>query len=143
MTLAGMAKRTLQLHTTKFPQLFPPREVLSFKSDRDNVYYNISPNFVVRSSRPAQRSNVEKLVDRVPPPAPKAAPVVQAERVTVITNIVSDQVASDIPSVNSLDVIRVLLAVKLKKPILEIQDENAIKDLVGGKSAIQNEIGKR
>eukprot|EP01114_Cavostelium_apophysatum_P006579 TRINITY_DN1795_c0_g1_i2.p1 TRINITY_DN1795_c0_g1~~TRINITY_DN1795_c0_g1_i2.p1 ORF type:complete len:3793 (+),score=1033.24 TRINITY_DN1795_c0_g1_i2:910-11379(+) len=141
-TLAGMAKRTLQLHTSKFLQLFPPREVLSFKSDHDNIYYNISPTFVVKSSSRPKNPTVEKLVDRVPVTArPSQKPLAEeSHHVTVITNVVTGDVTSDIPTLNSLDAIRVLLGVKLKKSLSEVQDEHSIKDLVGGKSAIQNEI---
>ncbi|KAM5377854.1 hypothetical protein AU210_002892 [Fusarium oxysporum f. sp. radicis-cucumerinum] len=42
--------------------------------------------------------------------------------------------------VQAVDIVRALIAQKLKKPLLEVPLSKAIKDLVGGKSTLQNEI---
>jgi fatty acid synthase subunit alpha len=45
----------------------------------------------------------------------------------------------DVP-VQAVDIVRSIIAQKLKKPISEIPLSKAIKDLVNGKSTLQNEI---
>jgi 3-oxoacyl-ACP reductase-like protein len=64
-------------------------------------------------------------------PAPVSAPVVSIP--------VSKSAGPSVP-VTAFEAIRVLLSIKLKKTLAEITTESTIKDLVGGKSAIQNEI---
>lgn len=121
-TLAGMAKRTLQLGT-KYSQVFPAREILSYKSDRDAIYYNNMQSFTpVKSSDKKKKSKEE----------PKKAEVQKLPEAQVIAPVAptnSDRVTSDTPALQSLDVIKSLLAIKLKKKLEEIQVSLPISDL--------------
>jgi fatty acid synthase subunit alpha len=136
-----MAARTLQLNTKKYNSLVP-RQLLSFKSDRDIIYYEAEPGvkehklptwlLLKRTQEVQSTPEVPATVTAVVAPttptpvrAPSAAP--------------SSKPAGDRP-VSAFETLQVLLALKLKKTISEVSSETTIKDLVGGKSAIQNEI---
>jgi fatty acid synthase subunit alpha len=135
-----MAARTLQLNTKKYNSLVP-RQLLSFKSDRDIIYYEAEPGNDQKSRVPkwlllkrAQELQTPVEVEKVAPPTPVPVRAAAAPTPSAATKPVGDR------PVSAFETLQVLLAIKLKKPISEISSESTIKDLVGGKSAIQNEI---
>ncbi|KAF2665751.1 fatty acid synthase-like protein [Microthyrium microscopicum] len=132
-TLAGMAKRTL---ATKYEAhdaaLSLQRQILCYNKDAKDIYYDVDPveeEPEAEASAPssAPSAGATAAVPLAPPtsaPAPGAGPAAAV---------------ADAP-VNATEIIRALVAQKLKKPFAEIPLSKAIKDLVGGKSTLQNEI---
>lgn len=115
-----MAKRTLQLGT-KYSQVFPAREILSYKSDRDSIYYNIMQSFTPTNTNKKVKEEPKKQEVKKIPETPVVAP---------IASPVSDRVTSDTPPLQALDVIKSLLAVKLKKKLDEIQVSQFLPSLI-------------
>ena len=74
-------------------------------------------------------------------PAPKAAPVAAAPPPPAPVAAAAGPAASvaDEP-LKAVDTLRLIIAQKLKKPVAEVPLNKTIKDLVGGKSTLQNEI---
>lgn len=114
-TLAGMAKRTL---ATKYDAhdaaLSLQRQILCYNKDAKDIYYDVDP------------------VEDEPEPA-ASAPATSAAPVAVAAPPSAGPAASvaDAP-VTAVEIIRALVAQKLKKPYAEIPLSKAIKDLVGG-----------
>ena len=122
-TLGGMAKRTLASKYEAYDAAKSvQRQILCYNKDAKEIYYDVDP--VVEdeatpaggdaaapnpSSAPAQSSAPA-------PPPPSSGPVAAVD---------------DIP-VQAVDIVRSLIAQKLKKPLVEIPLSKAIKDLVGG-----------
>ncbi len=126
-TLGGMAKRTLASKYEAYDAAKNvQRQILCYNKDAKEIYYDVDP--VVEeeappaggeatpssSSAPGQSSTPAAAAAPRPPPSsgPAAA--------------VADQ------PVQAVDIVRSLIAQKLKKPLSEIPLSKAIKDLVGG-----------
>ncbi|KAK4236034.1 fatty acid synthase subunit alpha [Achaetomium macrosporum] len=133
-TLGVMAKRTLaakyQAHdAAKSVQ----RQILCYNKDAKEIYYDVDP--VEEEPEPAapeaSSSSVPAAAPTAAAPAPAAAPPPP-----------SAGPAAQVPDapVQAVDIVRALVAQKLKKPVQDIPLSKAIKDLVGGKSTLQNEI---
>jgi fatty acid synthase subunit alpha len=133
-TLGTMAKRTL---ATKYEAYDAAksvqRQILCYNKDSKEIYYDVDP--VEEEPEPAASGPSESApaasaaasaapAAAAAPPPPSSGPAAQV---------------ADTP-VQALDIVRALIAQKLKKPLLEIPLSKAIKDLVGGKSTLQNEI---
>lgn len=132
-TLSAMAKRTLDGEKYEGAA---PRELYSYKSDRDAIYHE--------GGDAVAAAPVAKKAPEAPKPAPKAeAPKPAAPPPVVVAApapaAVGGAPVPDAP-VSALEALQALLALKLKKPISEVQASQNIKGLVGGKSALQNEI---
>ena len=125
-TLGGMAKRTLASKYEAYDAAKSvQRQILCYNKDAKEIYYDVDP--VVEeeattagdatasnsSSAPTQSSAPAAAA---PPPPPISGPVAAVE---------------DTP-VQAVDIVRSLIAQKLKKPFAEIPLSKAIKDLVGG-----------
>ncbi|KAL8701010.1 MAG: hypothetical protein Q9224_000702 [Gallowayella concinna] len=136
-TLGGMAKRTLASKYEAYDAaLSLQRQILCYNKDADEIYYDVEPvpeeetaptttsseTPSPPSSQPASGSTPAVTAGPPPPPSTGPAPAV-----------------ADVP-VSAVDIVRTLIAQKLKKPLVEIPLSKAIKDLVGGKSTLQNEI---
>ena len=142
-----MAARTLGLHKAKYP-LTAGKSLLSFKQDKEIIYFeqigekstsNGVPGWLQLKRAAAQQVIESKPVESVSAVTEtvKAAPV--AVPVAAAAKPSGGKVSADRP-VSAFETLQVLLAIKLKKSLGEISSESSIKDLVGGKSAIQNEI---
>ena len=121
-TLGVMAKRTLaskyQAHdAAKSVQ----RQILCYNKDAKEIYYDVDP--VEEEPEAAAASDAPAAG-----PAAGAAPVAAAPAA-------SAGPAAQVPDapVGALEIVRSLIAQKLKKPFMEIPLSKAIKDLVGGK----------
>lgn len=129
-TLGVMAKRTLaskyQAHdAAKSIQ----RQILCYNKDAKEIYYDVDPVEdepapAAASEAPAAAAPSAGAAPVAAAPAPSAGPAAQVP---------------DAP-VGALEIVRSLIAQKLKKPFTEVPLSKAIKDLVGGKSTLQNEI---
>ncbi|KAK9464499.1 3-oxoacyl-reductase [Lipomyces arxii] len=133
-TLAGMATRTLSAKYESYDAaLSLQRQVFAYSKDAKEIYYTPDP---VAETEPAAESSS----------APAAA-VAAATSTTPATAAAAPVAAPSGPvaavadePVKAVDLVRALVAQKLKKPFDQIPLSKAIKDLVGGKSTLQNEI---
>ncbi|KAH6976312.1 fatty acid synthase subunit alpha reductase [Ilyonectria sp. MPI-CAGE-AT-0026] len=139
-TLSVMAKRTLASKYEAYDAAKSVRrQILCYSKDAKEIYYEADPieddpEPASPSSAPAETSSSASAAATAaaataataptPTPAPSTGPAVQVP---------------DAP-VQATDIVRALIAQKLKKPLNEVPLDKAIKDLVGGKSTLQNEI---
>ena len=128
-TLGVMAKRTLASKYEAYDAAKSvQRQILCYNKDAKEIYYDVDPveeepEPTPGSSAPAGDAPVSAAapVAAAAPPPPSAGP---AEKIP------------DEP-VQAVDIVRALIAQKLKKPLLEVPLSKAIKDLVGGKYQLQ------
>ncbi|KAI0417474.1 fatty acid synthase subunit alpha [Xylaria grammica] len=132
-TLGVMAKRTLASKYEAFDAAKSvQRQILCYNKDAKEIYYDVDP--VEEEPEPSPNA-AESSSSQAPVPAASAAPVATAPAP-------SAGPAAAVPDspITALEIVRALIAQKLKKPFLEVPLAKAIKDLVGGKSTLQNEI---
>ncbi|KAK3672991.1 beta subunit of fatty acid synthetase [Recurvomyces mirabilis] len=131
-TLGGMAKRTLAAKYEAYDAARSvQRQILCYNKDAKDIYYDVDPVEdepaaaapSSGSAAPAAASSAAPVAAAAPPP-PSAGPAASV---------------ADAP-VGAVEILRTLVAQKLKKPLADIPLSKAIKDLVGGKSTLQNEI---
>lgn len=130
-TLTGMATRTLKAkYETQDDSISRNRIILCHSKNTKEIYYQYEDEAVAEVSSEASEST----------PAPTAAPVVAAAPVAAPAS--SAGPATSIPDepLKAVDTLRVIIAQKLKKGVDEVPLSKTIKDLVGGKSTLQNEI---
>lgn len=128
-TLGVMAKRTLASKYEAYDAAKSvQRQILCYNKDAKEIYYDIDP--IEEEPEAASDSAGAPATPAAAPAAgaPAAAPVAAAP---APSSGPAAQVA-DAP-VQAIDIVRALIAQKLKKPLLEIPLSKAIKDLVGGK----------
>ena len=128
-TLTGMATRTLKAkYESSDDSVSRSRVILCHAKNTKEVYYQYEdePEPSVEVVPTETVSTTTTLT-----PASIVAPVVDA----------AGPVASipDAP-ITAAEILNVIVAQKLKKPVEEIPQAKSIKDLVGGKSTLQNEI---
>ncbi|ODQ80013.1 hypothetical protein BABINDRAFT_8193 [Babjeviella inositovora NRRL Y-12698] len=128
-TLAGMASRTIKAKYESYDAaLSLQRLVLCYAKDAKEIYYTPDPVEVEAPKEEAAPAAVPTTSALTPAAAPVAAAPAAA--------------AAEIPDepVKASLLIHVLVAQKLKKPLDSVPMSKPIKDLVGGKSTVQNEI---
>ncbi|KAI1628010.1 fatty acid synthase subunit alpha [Exophiala viscosa] len=133
-TLGGMAKRTLASKYEAYDAATSvSRQVLAYNKDQKEIYYDVDPveEEAAPAAAPAASSGAPAAT-----PAAAAAPVAAAPSAPSAGPAAA---VADAP-VAAVDIVRALVAQKLKKPLADIPLSKAIKDLVGGKSTLQNEI---
>lgn len=125
-TLGGMARRTIGSKYEAYDAATSvQRQILCYNKDAKEIYYDVDPveeepEAPVADSTPAPAAASAaptQAAAAAPPPPPSAGPAAAV---------------ADIP-VPAVDIVRALVAQKLKKPFLDIPPTKAIKDLVGGK----------
>lgn len=123
-TLGVMAKRTLASKYEAYDAAKSvQRQILCYNKDAKDIYYEADP--VEDEPEPVAASPTEAApaAAAAGSPAPvAAAPPPSAGPAAAI---------ADEP-VQAVDIVRALIAQKLKKPLLEVPLSKAIKDLVGG-----------
>ena len=126
-TLGGMAKRTLaSKYEANDAAKSVQRQILCYNKDAKEIYYDVDP--VVEEDAPPAAGDA---------PAPSSSPASvkssapAAAAVSPSPNSGPAAAVEDVP-VQAVDIVRSLIAQKLKKPIAEIPLSKAIKDLVGG-----------
>jgi len=128
-TLTGMATRTLKAkYEASDDSLTVKRTILCHAKNVKEIYYQFEDE--VEEAAPEPTSAQAAPVAAV---AASAAPVVAAPPAGGAASI------DDVP-LKALDILTVIVAQKLKKRVDEISLSKSIKDLVGGKSTLQNEI---
>ncbi|KAG5790053.1 hypothetical protein H9Q69_010875 [Fusarium xylarioides] len=130
-TLGVMAKRTLKSKYEAYDAAKSvQRNILCYNKDAKEIYYDVDP--VEEEPEPAAASSSDASA------APAASAAAPAAAAPAPSSGPVAQVADE--PVQAVDIVRALIAQKLKKPLLEVPLSKAIKDLVGGKSTLQNEI---
>ena len=123
-TLGGMAKRTLaSKYETYDAALSLQRQILCYNKDAKEIYYDVDP--VEEEAAPAGGATAPTASSV---PAQSAAPVASAPPPASAGPAAA---VADAP-VAAVDIVRALIAQKLKKPLVDIPLSKAIKDLVGG-----------
>ncbi|KAK5108937.1 hypothetical protein LTR62_007652 [Meristemomyces frigidus] len=134
-TLGGMAKRTLAAKYEAYDAARSvQRQILCYNKDAKDIYYDVDPV----EDEPAAAAPSAGSGSTAAPSGSSAAPVAAAAAPPPPSAGPAASVA-DAP-VGAVDILRALVAQKLKKPLSDIPLSKAIKDLVGGKSTLQNEI---
>lgn len=125
-TLGGMAKRTLASKYEAYDAAKSvQRQILCYNKDAKEIYYDVDP--VVEEVAAAAGG------DDQPPSsssAPAQSPIPAAATAPPPSS--GPAAAVDDAPVQAVDIVRSLIAQKLKKPFAEIPLSKAIKDLVGG-----------
>ncbi|KAJ3389073.1 3-oxoacyl-[acyl-carrier-protein] synthase, partial [Entophlyctis sp. JEL0112] len=123
--LSSMAIRTLKTKYEAYDDAVTRRRVqLCTSKDRKDIYYEFDD--VVAEEPP----NVQPIPS--PPPVAAVAPVVSMSSTSA--SAVSDA------AISAGEILFALIAQKLKKSLAEVSPTKTIRDLVGGKSTLQNEI---
>jgi fatty acid synthase subunit alpha len=123
-TLGVMAKRTLASKYEAYDAAKSvQRQILCYNKDAKEIYYDVDP---VEDEPVAEASSSDSA-------APSSAPVASSAPAAAPAPAGAGPAAQvpDVP-VGALDIVRALVAQKLKKPLLDIPLSKAIKDLVGG-----------
>ncbi|KAI8872143.1 fatty acid synthase [Ramicandelaber brevisporus] len=132
-TLSGMADRTLKLkYEAHDDAITHPRSTLCYSKHEKEIYYAFDP-------APEPEPTPSATPAAAPPAAAPAAPAPAAAAAAPAPSAGPAAAVADAP-VKAGDVLHVLVAQKLKKTLAEVPTSKAIKDLVGGKSTLQNEI---
>jgi 3-oxoacyl-ACP reductase-like protein/enoyl reductase-like protein/malonyl CoA-acyl carrier protein transacylase/acyl dehydratase len=131
-TLSGMAVRTLNLKYQAYDNaLSNRRQNLSISKDSKEIYYEFENPVEEEAAAEAPAAGAAPAAAAPVAAAPvAAAPVATAGPAAAV---------SDVP-VTATEVLHAVIAQKLKKSVDEVPMGKAIKDLVGGKSTLQNEI---
>src|ERR1700722_11472881 len=131
-TLTGMATRTFKAkYEAQDNSVSRSRAIMCIAKNGKEIYYQLEDD-AEASAEVAEDPATASTPAIPPPPAPTAAvspPSPSGPAVAI----------EDVP-IKALDIMLVVIAQKLKKKVEEIPLSKTIKDLVGGKSTLQNEI---
>jgi fatty acid synthase subunit alpha, fungi type len=126
-TLTGMATRTLRAkYEARDDSVTHPRAILCDAKNGKDIYYQLEDDLVA--------AEAESIPDAAPAisSAPTPAPIAVSAPSGPATSV------EDVP-IKANDVLNVIVAQKLKK-VDEVPVSKSIKELVGGKSTLQNEF---
>ncbi|KXN65986.1 hypothetical protein CONCODRAFT_22089, partial [Conidiobolus coronatus NRRL 28638] len=135
-TLCGMADRTLKFKYEAYDDALTfQRANLCYSKNEKEIYYAFESEV-----EEAPKAEAPKAAATPAPVAAAPAPV--AAPVLAVAAAASAGPAASVPDapVTALEVLHIIIAQKLKKKVTDIPTSKAIKDLVGGKSTLQNEI---
>lgn len=133
-TLSGMASRTIKAKYESYDAaLSLQRQVLCYAKDPKEIYYTPDPAEIAPAAEaPAATESAPAAAPAAA--APAAAPAAAAPAPSGPAASIPDE------PVKAGLLLHVLVAQKLKKPLDAIPMSKPIKDLVNGKSTVQNEI---
>lgn len=128
-TLGVMARRTLKNKYEAYDAAKSvQRQILCYNKDPKEIYYDVDPveeepelaaSSTTGSSSASAAPAAAPAAAAAPPPPPSVGPAAQVPDAQV----------------QAVDIVRSLIAQKLKKPLLDVPLSKAVKDLVGGKIA--------
>lgn len=136
-TLGIMAKRTLASKYEAYDAAKSvQRQILCYNKDAKEIYYDVDP--IEEESEPTAGSADALALGAAlgaAAPAPAAAAAAPPPP--------SSGPAAQVPDepVQAIDIVRALIAQKLKKPLLDVPLSKAIKDLVGGELPLSALLG--
>lgn len=126
-TLTGMASRTLKAkYEASDGSTSRTRTILCHAKNQKEIYYQ----FEDQPEAAAPESAIPTTVEVATAPVTVTAPPTRSGPVAQVPD----------EPLRAIDTLLVIIAQKLKKRVEEIPVNKAIKDLVGGKSTLQNEI---
>lgn len=126
-TLGGMARRTLASKYEAYDAAKSvQRQILCYNKDAKEIYYDVDP---VVEEAAAPVGGDASAPSSSSAPAQSSAPVIAAAPAPSSSGPAA--AVDDVP-VQAVDIVRCLVAQKLKKPLADIPLSKAIKDLVGG-----------
>lgn len=127
-TLGGMARRTLASKYEAYDAATSvQRQILCYNKDAKEIYYDVDPvEEEPESAAEAPAASAGAAAPAAAAPVAVAAPPPSAGPAAAV---------EDTP-VTAVDIVRSLVAQKLKKGLADVPLTKAIKDLVGGKSEI-------
>lgn len=132
-----MATRTIKAKFESYDAaLSLQRQVLCYSKDQKEIYYTPDPADLAEPETAAEAAPASADTTATPAAAPApvaAAPVAAAPAAGPAADVADEPVTAGL-------VLHTLVAHKLKKTLSDIPMSKAIKDLVGGKSTVQNEI---
>jgi fatty acid synthase subunit alpha len=132
-TLTGMATRTLKAkYEGSDDAVSHARVILCHAKNTKEIYYQYEDEV-------AEAPAVADASSAATAPAAAAAPAVSAPAPVAAPSAAAATAIDDVP-ISATEVLTVIVAQKLKKPASEVPMSKSIKDLVGGKSTLQNEI---
>ncbi|OBZ72637.1 Fatty acid synthase subunit beta [Grifola frondosa] len=130
-TLTGMASRTLKAkYEVQDDSVSHARIILCHAKHTKEVYYQFEDELEAPA---ADSSSVETSA------TPAAAPVASTPSLVPAPAVTAAASVEDVP-LKAVDILTAIVAQKLKKRVDEIPLSKSVKDLVGGKSTMQNEI---
>lgn len=125
-TLGVMAKRTLASKYEAYDAARSvQRQILCYNKDAKDIYYDVDP-IDEEEAAPAPAAAAAPSAGSAAPAAPVAAAAPPPPSAGPAAAV------ADAP-VGAVDILRALVAQKLKKSLMDIPLSKAIKDLVGGK----------
>ena len=125
-----MATRTLKAkYEAGDDSVCRTRAILCHAKHTKEVYYQFEDEVIAQDTAPEPNGDS----------APVPVVAVQAPTAPTPTPAAAAASIEDTP-IKSLEILTVIIAQKLKKPANEVPLSKSIKDLVGGKSTLQNEI---
>jgi fatty acid synthase subunit alpha, fungi type len=126
-TLGVMAKRTIASKYEAYDAAKSvQRQILCYNKDAKEIYYDVDP---VEDEPAPTAGGSSDLAPSQATPSTTSAPVAAAP--TPSPNAGPAAQVTDVP-VGAVDIVRSLIAQKLKKSLMDIPLNKAIKDLVGG-----------
>ena len=132
-TLTGMAVRTLKAKYEAFDDsVGRSRVIYCHAKNPKEIYYQFEDE---STPEPASASTPTVVT---PVPAAESAPLAASPSITAPPAGGAAAVADE--PLKAIDTLRIIIAQKLKKKVDEVPLSKSIKDLVGGKSTLQNEI---
>ena len=127
-TLGVMAKRTLASKYEAYDAAKSvQRQILCYNKDAKEIYYDVDPVEDEPEPTPVASSGSGEASAAAAPAAAAPAAAAPAAPSAGPAAAVADE------PVQAIDIVRALIAQKLKKPMADIPLSKAIKDLVGGK----------
>lgn len=123
-TLGGMARRTLASKYEAYDAATSvQRQILCYNKDAKEIYYDVDPIEEEEVAAPAASTPAAGAAPAAAAPAQAAAPPPPSA---------GPAAAVEDAPVTAVDVLRSLVAQKLKKSLADVPLSKAIKDLVGG-----------
>ncbi|CAG58875.1 uncharacterized protein GVI51_E05841 [Nakaseomyces glabratus] len=133
-TLAGMAQRTLKNKYESYDAaLSLQRQVLCYSKDAREIYYTADPAEIEPKEEPKAEEAAAPAPAAAPAATPAPAPVAAPAPAAAAADVPDEPVKASL-------LLHTLVAHKLKKSLDQVPMSKTIKDLVGGKSTVQNEI---
>lgn len=130
-TLGGMARRTLASKYEAYDAATSvQRQILCYNKDAKEIYYDVDP--VEDEPAPAPEAAATGAASAPAAPAPGPAAATPAPAAAPAPSAGPAAAVEDTP-ITAVEMVRSLIAQKLKKGLADVPPSKAIKDLVGGK----------
>ena len=130
-TLTGMAARTLKAkYEAEDDSVTHKRVILCHSKNAKEIYYQFEDAIEAPSNDPPAESS----------PSPIVPVLVSTPAIPIPVAATGPAAAIEDAPIKAVDILLTIVAQKLKKKVDEIPLSKSIKDLVGGKSTLQNEI---